>query len=85
MVGTNQELFRTLEALVNDWCDRKCLTALRSILPAYPMPSPLTDGWAELLIALQNVRASARNETTPDEKILLDKCILSIDTMLRNK
>jgi len=85
MINTNPELFRTLEALVDAWRDRRCLSALRAILPGYPLSSPLTDGWGKLLIALRNVRAFARNETTPDEKMLLDKCILSIDTMLRDR
>jgi len=49
------------------------------------MPSQLTDSWGELILALQKVRAFARNETTADEKVLLDKCIFSIDTLLRNR
>jgi len=85
MITTNQELNSALEGLVYGWCDRRCLCALRAILPAYPMPSQLTDSWGELILALQKVRAFARNETTADEKVLLDKCIFSIDTLLRNR
>jgi hypothetical protein len=85
MISTNQELFQTLEKLVNAWCERRCLGALRAILPAYPMNSPLTDSWGELLVAMQNVRAFAGTELPEEEKRRLDECILAVSGMLRNR
>jgi hypothetical protein len=67
MIENNKELFDVLRSLVEAWCDRRCLGALRRILQAYPMPSPLTDSWDELAIALEDVRAFARSELTDSE------------------
>ena len=85
MIISNTELFTTINELIESWCDRRCLSALRAILVAWPMYQPLTDNWHNLLVALQNVRAFARNETTEEEKKRLDECILAINTMLRNR
>ena len=60
MIENNEQLFSKIQKLVEAWCDRRCLIALRQILPGYPLTSPLTDGWGELLIALKNVSAFAR-------------------------
>jgi len=62
-----QELFQTLQRLVEVWCDRRALQALRCILRGYPLANRLTDGWAELMTALKDVRAFAREEITPEE------------------
>ena len=68
MIEDNKQLFNNLQRLVEAWCDRRCLRALRNILPGYPLISPLSDGWSELLIALQDVRAFARDELTAEEQ-----------------
>jgi hypothetical protein len=40
----------------------------------------LTDGWvADLITALQNVRAFAREEITPEELKSVDECMRVID------
>jgi hypothetical protein len=67
MTESDRRFFDMLRSLVEAWCDRRCLGALRFILQAYPMPSVLTDSWGELEIALANVRAFARNELTDSE------------------
>jgi hypothetical protein len=58
------------------------LRALRNILQGYPLVSPLGDGWGELLLALQNVRAFARDELKADEKKTLEDCIRAVDKAL---
>ena len=78
----NAELFRTLQSLVDAWCDRRCLSALRYVLKGYPLTSPMTDGWAELLTALQDVRAFARTELTEQERIMVDDCIRAVDRVV---
>jgi len=84
-VRDNAELFRTLQSLVDAWCDRRCLVALRHILQGYPLGSPLGDGWGQLLIALQDVRASARGELTEAERATVDDCIRAVDDALHRR
>ena len=79
----NAELFRTLDGLVAGWCDRRCLKALRAILPGYPLTSPLTDGWGAMLTALQDVRAFAGKELTDEERRTLDDCIRVVDKVVQ--
>ncbi|MGB7023617.1 MAG: hypothetical protein WBD73_07440 [Candidatus Acidiferrales bacterium] len=81
----NEELFRTIRGLVDAWCNRRCLVALRLILQGYPFSSPLGDGWGQLLVALQEVRASARNELTEAERATVDDCIRTVDNALRHR
>lgn len=74
-----RELFQTLQKLVEGWCDRRALQALRCILRGYPLSSRLTDGWAELMTALKDVRAFAREEITPEELQSVDECVRVIE------
>jgi hypothetical protein len=85
MIENNAQLFATIQKLVEAWCDRRCLGALRGILPGYPLSSSLTDGWGDLLIALQNVRSFARNELTSDEQETLEDCIRAVDSVVHRK
>lgn len=82
MIEDNGQLFASIQKLVEAWCDRRCLGALRRILPGYPLSSPLTDGWGDLLIALQNVRAFARHELTAAEQKVLEDCIRAVDSVV---
>jgi len=76
------QLFDTIRQLINAWCDRRCLRALRAVLRGYPMTSPLTDGWDELLLALLDVRAFARDELTQGERAFVDRCIATIERVM---
>ena len=82
MIDDNKQLFSSIQGLVEAWCDRRCLRALRNVLRGYPLVSPLTDGWGELLISLQDVRVFARDELTVDEQNRLDDCIRAVETAL---
>ena len=75
----NAALFSALQSLVEGWCDRRCLKALRAILGGYPLSSPLTDGWGDLLTALQDVRAFALSELTEAERTTVDECIRTVE------
>jgi len=81
----NAQLFDTLHTLVDGWCDRRCLTALRAILRGYPLSSPFTDGWGDLLTALQDVRAVARGELTDAERSTLEECIEAVDRVVHRR
>jgi len=82
MIEDNAQLFATVQKLVEAWCDRRCFRALRAVLHGYPLTSPHTDGWAELLVALQDVRAFALPETTEAERVVLDDCIRVVDRVV---
>jgi hypothetical protein len=84
-VKDNAELFGKLDGLVAAWCDRRCLKALGWILRGYPLTSPLGDGWGDLLVALQNVRAFAAQELTDAERRLLDECIGAVDRAVHHR
>jgi hypothetical protein len=79
MIEDNKKLFSSIQRLVEAWCDRRCLRALRYILHGYPLASPHGDGWGELLLALQGVRAFARDELAAEEQELLEDCIRAVD------
>ncbi len=65
MTDNEMELSAALRWLVEQWCDRRCLNALRYVLTAYPtdapaLTEPTTNGKEELLLALKDIRAFAR-------------------------
>jgi len=62
MIESNQQLFGTVQQLIDAWCDRRSLKALKAVLRVYPPPPVLIDGWHELLLGLQDVRATAQDE-----------------------
>ena len=53
MIESNQQLFSTVQQLIDAWCDRRSLKALKAVLRVYPPPPVLTDGWHEFLLGLQ--------------------------------
>lgn len=61
--------------LVDAWCDRRCLISLRYILKGYPISGALTDGWAELLDSLKDVRSFAHEDHSEAEKEMIDKLV----------
>ena len=70
-----QDVHLEAKRLVDAWCDRRCLRALRDMLRGWPLTSGLTDGWAAFLDALKKVRAFARDELTPSESEAVDDLI----------
>lgn len=75
MEDTNESVLESIRLLVETWCDRRSLIALRHVLCGYPLSSPLTDGWGDLLAALENVRAFAKEELTAEELTKLNDLI----------
>jgi hypothetical protein len=69
------EIQKDVGELVDAWCDRRSLRALREILAGYPLVSGLTDSWGELLKALEAVRAFAADELTDAEADHLERLI----------
>ena len=75
-------VFTSVNRLVDAWCERRCLGALREILRAWPLSSGLTDEWRELRDALAGVRAVAANELNERELEVVDESIAAIDRFL---
>jgi len=75
---SNAQLLAAVQALVDAWCDRRCLSALRHILAGYPLPSPLTDGWGALYDGLRHVRALDRDQLTDAERDMVDDLIVAV-------
>jgi hypothetical protein len=82
-IATTANLRGVIDRLVDRWCERRNLTALRLILAAWPSPLKLTDDWAELRIALRNVLALARGNLSPEEIDEIEGSIVAIDIALR--
>ncbi len=65
-VRTSDQLARVLNRLVDSWCQERQLDALRLLLPVWPLHSPLTDGWGDLMVALRTIENSANLK--PEER-----------------
>lgn len=68
--------------LVDAWCERRCLRALREMLAGMPVASGLTDEWEQVREALVAVRAFAAYELMPDELATLERLIADVDALL---
>jgi hypothetical protein len=67
------DLFKTLDALIDAWCERRALKPLHYILRAYPTVIAHTDQKFELLDALKDVKGLCRDDLTPAERQLVAK------------
>jgi hypothetical protein len=48
-----------IDALIDEWCERREVKALALLLPAWVDNFGLTDGWARVLDALIDIRGRA--------------------------
>ena len=76
------ETLRIVADLVDGWCDRRCLRALRQILQAWPLASGLTDELGELLAALERVRAFAKQDLTDDDLVRVEQAIHQVGLLV---
>ena len=81
-IKTPERLQQVMAELVNAWCDRRCLRALRHALQGWPMTSGLTDDWAQFRDGLKDVRAFAKAELTEPEQKTVDSLIAGIDYLI---
>src|SRR5260370_36222805 len=65
------DLFKTLDALIDAWCERRALKPLHYILRAYPAVIAHTDQKFELLDALKDEKGICRVDLTPEERRLV--------------
>lgn|GEM_PF-3138847 len=62
-----EEVLHVVGGLVDAWCERRCLAALREVLGAYPPARGRGVEWGELASALGRARESATGELTAEE------------------
>jgi hypothetical protein len=54
-IRTHEQLTKTLDQLIDSWCQERHLDGLRLLLPVWPLHTPLTDGWGDLMVALRAI------------------------------
>jgi hypothetical protein len=64
---SNDEFFRDMRSLIETWCDRRCLYALATLLPAFTSFNGMTDGWGELVVVLERLTLS-KDTLSDDER-----------------
>jgi hypothetical protein len=79
------DLFKTLDALIDSWCERRALRPLRYLLPAYPGVLAHTDQQFQLLDALKDVKGLCGNDLTPEDRRLVAQAHDFIEDRLRTR
>lgn len=79
---SNAELFALLDRLVDRWCERRALRPLSILLRAYPMVSPLSDGWHELRTALRSLRCLREPDISESESEAIADGLRAVETAL---
>ncbi len=69
-----------LSRLIDTWCERRALSPLAVLLPAYTSNNGLTDGWTEVMEALRTLRGAGR---LPDgEQREIERLVLLVEKMV---
>ena len=74
---------KTLDDLINVWCERRALRPLAYLLPAYPGVSAHIDQQFQLLEALKNLKRLCLDHLTPEELRLVTQVHDFLDGRLR--
>ena len=75
--------FKTLDDLINIWCERRALRPLAYLLPAYPGVSVHAEQQFQLLEALKNLKRLCLDHLTPEELRLVTWAHDFLDERLR--
>jgi len=67
-----------IESLVDSWCERRELTALSYVFPAWTSNNGLTDGWAQLRDDLKHAHVMCTH-LPADERDSLKQAYVAID------
>jgi hypothetical protein len=78
-------LSKTLDGLINGWCERRALRPLAYLLPAYPGVFVHTDQQFQLLEALKNLKRLCLDHLTPQELRLVTQAYDFLDERLRTR
>ena len=80
--STEFNLFKTLDGLIDGWCERRALRPLAYLLSAYPGVFVHADQQFQLLEALKNLKGLRLN-LTPEELRLVIQAHDLVDERLR--
>ena len=79
------ELNKTLDALIDGWCERRAIKPLQLLLRAYPCPLVHTDQFHDLLEALRDVKGLARPALTQEELTMVIQSINALEDSLSGR
>jgi hypothetical protein len=77
------DLVKTLDTVIDGWCERRALRPLQHLLCAYPGVLAHTDQKFELLDALKDVKGLCRDDPTPEERQLVNEAHNTLEDSLR--
>ena len=80
---TTRDICRDVETLVNAWCDRRELHALKEVLCGWPLAGGLTDDWGMLARSLQSI--SGICSLPENERQSAKQLYVEIDSMIRRE
>jgi hypothetical protein len=78
-------LSKTLDGLINGWCERRALRPLGYLLCAYPGALARTDEPFQLLEPLKNLKRLCRDYLTPEELRLVTQAHNFVEERLRTR
>jgi hypothetical protein len=78
----NQRVNDQIALLIENWCQRRELTALATVLPAWVGNNRLTDGWSELGLAL---RSASTLSIPAEEREAAKRLWIEIDTAINRR
>ena len=78
-------LFKTLDGLIDSWCERRALCPLAYLLPAYPGVFVHTDQQFHLLEALKNLNRFCLDHLTLEDLRLVTQALNFLDERLRTR
>jgi len=79
------DLFKTLDRLINAWCERRALRPLAFLLDAYPGVDARPVQEFELLEALKNLKRLCRDHLTSEELRLITQAHDFVGERLRTR
>ena len=79
------DIRRTLDTLIEKWCERRALRPRQLLLRAYPGPLAHTDRMFELLDALKDVKGLCRADLPEDELRMLIEVHNALEDSLQGK
>ena len=76
------DVFRTLDTLIDHWCERRAIRPLQHLLRAYPAVFVHADQKFALLDALKDVRDFCRRDLTAEECVWVAKLCRVVEDSL---
>ena len=83
--STEFNLFKTLDGLIDGWCERRALRPLAYLLSAYPGVFVHADQQFQLLEALKNLKRLGRGYLTLEELRLVTQAHNFLEERLRTR